>query len=140
MNTHTPTKAALKQAIAFGAVFDDPDFSVGHLVPSEKHDGCFTMGFFSCSDSCEEFIQMLYRNDFIIDFDWGSWIHRAQFYMDHPEALAKARLTTLVKLLTIHVRADRFNDGHLAVVFRSGHIREILRRMEVIYCDRCGCP
>ena len=140
MKAHTLTKAALKQAIAFGVIFDDPDFSVGHLVPGEENDGCITMGFFAYSDSCEQFIQMLDRNGFIIDFDWISWKHRAQFYMDHPEALAKARLTTLVKLLTIHARADRFNDGHWAVVFKSGHIGSILRRMEVIFCDRYDQP
>jgi hypothetical protein len=39
---------------------------------------------------------------------------------------------TLRKLLTTHVRADRFVEGHLAGVLESGHMLAILRRLKDI--------
>ena len=43
-------------------------------------------------------------------------------------ALASADLLTLRKLLTTHIRADRFTEGHL----ESGHITAILRQLKQI--------
>lgn len=45
----------------------------------------------------------------------------------------KANLQTLRKLLTVHVCADRFTEGHLAAMFESGHIAMILKRMAEIH-------
>lgn len=39
---------------------------------------------------------------------------------------------TLRKLLTAHVRADRFSEGHLASVLESRHITAMLRRLKRI--------
>ena len=36
------------------------------------------------------------------------------------------------ELVTAHVRADRFVEGHLVSVFESGHITAILRRLKQI--------
>ena len=47
-------------------------------------------------------------------------------------SLETADLTTLRKLLTTHVRADRFSEGHLAGVLQSGHIVAVLRRLRKI--------
>jgi hypothetical protein len=43
-----------------------------------------------------------------------------------------ADLLTLRKLLTLHVRGDRFVEGHLASVLESGHVTDILERMQQI--------
>ena len=47
--------------------------------------------------------------------------------------LSKANLQTLRKLLTAHVRADRFTEGHLAAMFESGHMTMILKRIAEIH-------
>lgn len=78
------------------------------------------------------FIQTLYNENLIFVFDWSSWKEEAARYMNDPELVARADLAVLRKLLTLHVRADRFNDGHIALMIDSGHILAILRRLKVI--------
>jgi hypothetical protein len=39
----------------------------------------------------------------------------------------------LRKLLTLHVRADRFSEGHLAHLFETGQMVMILKRSAEIY-------
>ena len=43
---------------------------------------------------------------------------------------ARHRLTTCIKLIMASVRYERFCDGHLGEVIKSGHIAAILRRLE----------
>jgi hypothetical protein len=49
-----------------------------------------------------------------------------------PGALETANLLTLRKLLTVHVRKDRFVEGHLARMLECGHITAILRRLREV--------
>jgi hypothetical protein len=78
------------------------------------------------------FVQTLYEQRIIVHFDWTSWKEEARRYQSDPDSLAGANLLTLRKLLTAHVRADRFVEGHLAGVFASGHVAAILHRLEQI--------
>ncbi len=87
---------------------------------------------FSFSPEVDELISTLYRQNIIISFDWTGWSDEAERYRSDPKALAAADLLTLRKLLTTHVRADRFAEGHLASVFESGHITAILRCLKQI--------
>jgi hypothetical protein len=80
----------------------------------------------------DEFIKMLHRQNIIIPFDWRSWREEAERYQKDPKAPETADLLTLRKLLTVHVRAERFTEGHLASVFESGHIIAILCRLKQI--------
>ncbi len=61
----------------------------------------------------------------MVVFDWVRW--RAE--VSDPTALGGADVLTLRKLLTFHVRADRFSEGHLISAFEKGHITAILRRL-----------
>ncbi len=72
------------------------------------------------------------RNGFIQPFDWQAWGDRVREFMDNPALLDSADLETLCRLLTAHVRADRFIEGHLNQVVTDGHIQAILRRLAVI--------
>jgi len=78
------------------------------------------------------FIRTLNEQNVLVPFDWPSWQEEAQRYRSDPEALAGANLLTLRRLLTTHVRADRFVEGHLASVLESGHITAILCRLREI--------
>lgn len=128
--------SAIKALVEFSRRLDAPGFSPGRWVAPRRTSKVLQIGFFSFSEQVDDFIEMLYREGLIIDFDWPAWAPRAKFYMDHPEAVARAQLPTLVKLLTTHVRADRFSEGHLHTVFESGHIRAILRRAEALAAAR----
>jgi len=38
-------------------------------------------------------------------------------------------LSTAIRLLSLHLRADRFNDGHLMAVLQQGIIARILHQL-----------
>jgi hypothetical protein len=78
----------------------------------------------------------LSRHGFVIAFDGSSWQPQAELYQRDPAALAHASLADLCKLLTVHVRTDRFVAGHFASAVQSGQIAAILRRLKVLRDDR----
>jgi hypothetical protein len=89
-------------------------------------------GYFAYSPEVDGFIRTLNEQNVLVPFDWTSWQGEAQRYRSDPEALAEADLLTLRRLLTTHIRADRFVEGHLASMLESGHITAILRRLREI--------
>jgi len=77
----------------------------------------------------EQFIKTLYQEGFVTQFDWTNWQQEAEEFVNHPECLQTAQMETIQKLLTTHVRAERFCSGHLAHVIQTGHILAILNRL-----------
>jgi len=73
----------------------------------------------------QPFVRALSGQAIMVVFDWARW--RAE--VSDPTALGGADLLTLRKLLTFHVRADRFSQGHLISASEKGHITAILRRL-----------
>ena len=108
-------------------IFEKPDYQFGQWVEPE---GQFP--YFSFSPEVDGFIDALRKQGIIISFDWTSWREEAERCQTDAKALETADLLTLRRLLTVHVRAERFAEGHLASVFESGHITAILRRLEQI--------
>jgi hypothetical protein len=82
-----------------------------------------------------EFIDALHEHGWIIAFDWVRW-ELGPRLNEHPELIAKARVETLRRLLTAHVRADHFTYGHLLTTFKSGGFTAILRRLQQLYDGR----
>ena len=82
------------------------------------------------------FEESLYQHGFIRNFDWMKWTPDAQRIFDNPALLQRARMTTCVRLLTLHVRTERMCDGHLGAMLEAGHITAILRRMGVLASQR----
>ncbi len=66
---------------------------------------------------------------FIQPFDWARWQNRAEKFFQNPELLKKASIRTCIKLLTTHVRKDRFVGGHFGIMVSSGHFAAILQRL-----------
>jgi ADP-ribosyl-[dinitrogen reductase] hydrolase len=116
-------------------IFEEPGYQFGQWVAREGH-----FPHFSFSPEVRGFIDTLYKQSMIIPFDWMSWSEETKWYQSDPDALATADLLTLRKLLTVHVRADRFTEGHLASVFASGHVTAILHRLKQICDDMTSEP
>lgn len=112
--------------LEFLPIFEQSNFSAGEWKSEE---GVFPH--YNYSEIVLRFEQALYNNEFIQPFNWSIW-EEGKRLVDHPELLQRANLQTLRKLLTAHVRAERFSDGHLAAMFESGHIHRILKRMKEI--------
>lgn len=83
-------------------------------------------------------ISDLYKNAFVVNFDWPSWEPTAHRYLEDAELLKEASIDGLQKLLTTHVRMDRFCEGHFSEMIRRGHIRAILERLAEIYGKQAG--
>lgn len=91
---------------------------------------------------CEEILEFyteLCNTEFMIVFDWKSWLNQNEIYKnienDIEEHLKKADLDTLRKLMTSYVRGDRFNEGLYDQVVLNGHITKILTRLkELMNC------
>lgn len=92
----------------------------------------YILPYWSSSQEVSQFIEDLHRLGFMLHFDWGAWEQEANRLQEEPEHLRAADLTTLRKIWTAHVRADRFVTNHLASVFDSGHITDTLRRLKQI--------
>jgi hypothetical protein len=112
----------------FEAIAPD-DFA--HLVGSTDVAGEIPfMGHLEYHPEVCKFMDACYENGMVLSFDWGAWSDEAHGYMKDPRLVTCASLNTCMNLLTIHLRAERFCDGHLAEVLRSGHIIAILRRLQ----------
>jgi hypothetical protein len=116
-------REAIDAALAFIALLSEPDFTFGEWRTPE---GQFPQYIFSPEAS--RLIDALSK--LIIVFDWPAWSEEANTLMEDPAALAKADLPTLRKLITTHLRAERFNEGHLAGQFENGHLLAALQRLK----------
>ncbi len=117
----------LNAILKFLPQFEHPDCSPGSVVAEEGH-----FPWFDYSHSVDEFVQSLYQHKFIVIFDWSSWQDEAIEYYNNPERLSNADLPKIRRILTLHVRKERFCEGHLEEMFESGHIVAVLRRLQDI--------
>jgi len=91
-----------------------------------------------CIPSCNynkeviRFEKALYEEGFIIPFNWSKWQDEANRFVSDHNAIKTADLETLQKLLTTHIRKERFCEGHLAAMLRENHITAILQRLKKI--------
>ena len=81
------------------------------------------------------FIQAIYHNEFVISFDWVTWQEEGFRYIKSRKKVAQADLQTICQLLTLHVRRNRFCDGHFAAQLENGHMAAILHRLAHIAED-----
>jgi len=75
-----------------------------------------------------EFEQVLYREGWIVGFDWGEWQDEGRRLVD-GDGLESADLDDLRRLVTVVFRKERFCDGTIAVAFRDGTLLRILHRV-----------
>ena len=87
---------------------------------------------YSYAPEVDQFIQALYQEGLVIQFDWTIWQQQAEEFINHPERVKTADLVTIQKLLTTHVRAERFCSGHLAHTIQTGPLLVILNRLAEI--------
>ena len=98
-------------------------------------DGPFILPIWIPSDSMRDFIQGLYDRGLMMNFDWTAWEYGRDLAGDF-DRIARSNAQTCLKLLTAHVRSDRFVEGHLAAELKGGGITAILRRLKVLLNSR----
>ncbi len=92
---------------------------------------CMVDGHLQYHEAVYEFMAACHANGFVQrTFNWPAWAKRGERYIDDNILVAKTKLTTCVKLIMESVRYERFCDGHLEFVIKSGHISAVLRRLK----------
>jgi O-acetyl-ADP-ribose deacetylase len=122
---YIPTIVQIDAVLAFLPVFEQKGF-----VPSKVEMPFGKFPYHVFSEELSQFVTVLYDNGFIFTFDWPSWQKEAQHYYKHPKLFHMADIQILRKLFTIHIRKERFCEGHLPAMVSDGHIVAILRRLK----------
>ena len=121
---NTPTSEGIAAMVALLPEFEADGATAGEWRGEEG-----SMPYFDLSPWMGRFIQIAYDGGFVSPFDWTNWQDEAGRYVDNPDAVAGADLETIQKLITSHVRKERFCEGHLSGMFECGHLTAILRRL-----------
>jgi ADP-ribosylglycohydrolase len=124
------TRANIQAVLAWLPVIQSPAFQTGSWVADPGK-----MPYFDYNPETDRLRAAFGQNGFIVVFPWPDWIEGRRFSQD-PGLLRYAGLQTLRKLITMHIRADRFNEGHWAGVIESGLLAAILQRMAEIDSSR----
>jgi hypothetical protein len=128
-----PTAAQIEAVLKHLPILTKPNPSVSQWHSSERKDGVIEMPREEHSAEISQLLSDLYENCFVVDFDWPSWETSARGYVEDAERLKTASLDTLQRLLTTHVRKDKFCEGHFSEMVRCGHIRAILERLAALH-------
>jgi hypothetical protein len=132
------TKADFEAILRFLPAFEDPEVAFTEpLEPQSDVPGVIVCDEPDLSPLALEFIDALHEHGWIIAFDWVRW-ELGPRLDQHRELIARARVETLRRLLTCHMRADRFTEGHLVYAFESGGFTAILRRLQQLHRRRRG--
>jgi hypothetical protein len=127
-----PIRSRIEAVIKFLPIFEamSPEDFARIIHSSDATEERTAVGHLEYHSAVYEFMQSCYENGIVLSFDWGAWSHEVRRYMSDHLFVASANLETCMKLITAHLRAERFCDGHLQGVLRSGHIIAILRRLK----------
>lgn len=113
--------------VAFLPILERPDF-----IPSREKRKRGYLPSHVWAPELQQLYEVFCSSGFIYPFDWGAWQDRAAVYIKYPHRLRRARLLTLRKLCTVHVRKERFCEGHFLQAVRTGHMAAILRRLRCL--------
>ena len=122
--TETLGEGSIGAILKFLPVLESPGFAFGELVAQPGQ-----FGYARMAPEVDAFVQALYDNGWVEPFDWSKFQDEAIGYFENPSRLETVGVDTVRKLLTLHVRKDRFCDGHLLEMLEKGHIQAILRRL-----------
>jgi len=105
------------------------------LTKPQKNKDHLTLSMCIFSETLTNLISELYKSGCIINFDWPSWQNEAQKYLEDSSRLKNADLLTTCKILTTHIRKERFCEGHLSVMINNGHFIAVLKHFIKLISD-----
>jgi hypothetical protein len=112
-------KKDLRAVAKYAAVFSAPGFSPGEWQGAT---------YFKLAPELHDFLHAAYEIT-PKDFDWPSWAAVGREIEADQRKLAAADLETIRRLLLVHVRTERFCEGHLAAAIEDGRLVRVLQRL-----------
>lgn len=135
-NEKSITIQCMDKILRFLPIFEQQNYKFAEWVsPTKSNNTTKYLPYCYYSKEVIEFEKTLYKEGFIIPFDWSNWQKEAERLYSEPATLRKAGFETLRKLLTTHIRKERFCEGHLAGMLEEGHISAILHRLKEVRED-----
>ncbi len=102
----------------------------GEFIPLERISDNFSIyKGFETSRVVIEFEKRAYDNNLIVNFNWMEWEEGRKIVESETKDFSGLDKYTLCKLLTAHIRNDRFCDGWLISRFADGTILNILKEL-----------
>lgn len=117
-------KNSREKLITYVDIFAQDDFTPYQKIKVE--DGEFEV----YSEEVDSFIQLFYKSKLLVNFRWQDWQKEALKFFENPLLVNEALEEDVLKLLTLHIRKDRFFDGHLGEMIETKHISQILQRLK----------
>lgn len=96
----------------------------------KTEDGTWVLPFTQPFPVVKEFNDRAYELGIIIDFEWHRWPEGGQMLNDINTDFDALSIESLLKLITVMVRADRFHDGYLVTCFEEGYVLAILQALQ----------
>lgn len=121
------SRSQLDAVLAFLPLFEHEGFQFGRWVS-----GGNAIPHYRYSPEAREFIDTLYEQGIVLAGDWLGWSPAAERYRANPATLQDADLPALRRLLTVSVRAERMDEGHLGTIYEEGCLLAALRRLKDI--------
>lgn len=115
----------IENLLEFIPVLEDPAFAPAGQIPVDEDD-------FPDVDFMRivsRFMDTCYKNGFVVRFDWENWEATAMAYVNDPALLNKADLIVIRRLITWHIRQNRFTRNHVAGMMACGHILLLLKHL-----------
>ena len=119
-------QAQIDKLISYVDIFTQDDFTPYQKIKVE--DGEFEV----YSEEVDSFIQLFYKSKLLVNFRWQDWQKEALKFFENPLLVNEASEEEVLKLLTQHIRKDRFFDGHLGEMIETKHISQILERPKIL--------
>ena len=118
----------------FASVFAKPGFRFATRREAAEGPGERAVPRFHLSEDAYSFIEAATSSEWVELPDWRTWSfsEEAQDLNRNPTLIARASEDLLGKLLTVHIRNDRFHEGALNAAFESGVLTAIVQRAGVL--------
>ncbi|MEN6479691.1 MAG: DUF6508 domain-containing protein [Anaerolineales bacterium] len=127
------SRKQLDAVLAYLPLFEHDDFEFGRWVSGGK-----SIPHYRYSPEAREFTDVLYEQGILLSGDWMSWSAMAERFLANPALLESADLDTIRRFLTVCVRSERVDEGHLGTSFESGSLLAALRRLKQLRDEHYG--
>jgi hypothetical protein len=137
--TDRPTYPLTERLAALAAFVPNvgrEDFSMGEWVEGSTH-----LPWFFLSDEASRLVNTVNEYGWVVfEFNWMEWAEspEGRRWLNDADLIGGASVEDLERLLTAHIRADRFIEGHLDEFYESGQLLAILRRAETLLRELAG--
>ena len=109
----------IEGASGFGRLFQ-PDYN---------RDGVLNFSYWDQSEIVLSFVNLAHRIPLMVQYDWVSWVEGISILQSEYFEMHTLDLLQKCKLITMMIRADRFNEGFLIHQFENGNVLRLLRAL-----------